>query len=435
MSAPQKILPEHIHARRERALAALSRQLGDGLLLIGAGRPIPVPGGHDRVHPYRPHPEYHWLTGAARQGGVLALDGATGQWTHFVEPATAAERLWEGEPEVPEDGRPLPELEAWLGQRRGRAAALLGVPWPALRADEALTAMAQEALDAARRPKDAWELDVMRRAIEATAQGHAVARQFLRPGVTERAVQIELEAQCARAGADGMGYDTIIAAGARAAILHAPASPRVIQPEDLVLIDAGAHIGGYTADVTRTWPAQGQLQGRRLAMHQLVEAALDAAIAAACPGQEWHEVHRVAAVTLADGLRQLGLLRGADARELAESGAVAMFFPHGVGHMLGLGVRDVGGRAPGRAPGRTCCGVSVRVDLPLEPGMIMTVEPGLYLVDALLDDPERRARQGDLIDWQALDAWRGLGGVRLEDDILIQPQGPPLNLTAAIPRR
>ena len=107
-----------------------------------------------------------------------------------------------------------------------------------------------------------------------------------------------------------------------------------------------------------------------------------------------------------------------------DSEAIAVFFPHGVGHMVGLGVRDVGGRAPGREEGRMCCGAKVRVDLPIRAGFLMTVEPGLYFVPALLDDAERREKYKNAIAWDAIDRWRGVGGVRIEDDVVITTAAP-----------
>jgi len=177
----------------------------------------------------------------------------------------------------------------------------------------------------------------------------------------------------------------------------------------------------------------GGLDGRQQAIYDVVRGAELAGVAKAGNGVVGHEVHRTAATVIADGLIQIGLMKGS-AEDAAESGAVSMFFPHGVGHMVGLGVRDVGGAAPGRDEGRICCGARVRVDLPLEPRFLMTVEPGVYFVDALLDNAERRTEFADFLNWQKIDAFRGIGGVRIEDNVLVQPEGPPRNLTAAIPK-
>ena len=136
---------------------------------------------------------------------------------------------------------------------------------------------------------------------------------------------------------------------------------------------------------------------------------------------------RVARIDMGD-CRQAMFIRRA-----LETEAIALFFPHGIGHMVGLGVRDVGGRAPGRAEGRICCGAKVRVDLPIHANFLMTVEPGLYFVPALLDDPERREKFKNAVAWDALDRWRKVGGIRIEDNILITSSEPTL-LTASIPK-
>lgn len=430
MSSTMSIDPAMFQARQARAAQHL--ELGDGVLLIGAGAPISIPGGHDQQHSYRPHPEYYWLTGAMRERGVMAFDPRDGEWTHFVLPVSAAEHLWEGTPQLPQ-GQPLDELEQWLARRAQRPLAMLGCAIEGINAEAFLTHGAQAQLDAARRPKDAAELELIKLACAATAAGFAKVAQIIAPGMTERQLQIELEAEMFRHGADSMGYGTIVNAGARAAILHGHPSAARLQADELVLIDAGGSVDGYTADVSRTFATSDRLPSKQQAIYDIVLAALNRATQESQAGTEWHDVHRVAALTITEGLIDLGLLRG-QADELCERGVAALFFPHGVGHMVGLGVRDVGGQAQGRPAGRSCCGARVRVDLPLEPGFVMTVEPGLYFVDAILDDPANQARFKEEVCWDKLNAWRGLGGVRLEDDILILPQGPPQILTAMIPK-
>lgn len=417
-----------IAARRARAVERLAPVVD--AFVVGAGHPIAVPGGHDQTHPWRAHPEYAWLTGENRPGSVVGWS-FKGGWVHFVEPLNGAERLWEGIETVPE-GEPLSKIDVWLSDIAPERLAVFGCAVEGVEPTATLSARAQHALNAARRPKDAEEIALIRRAAAATAAGHALARSLIEVGASERRLKIELEAEFFRHGADATGYGTIVGAGRRSAILHGHPSDARVQVGDFVLIDAGASIDGYTADVTRTWVC-GEPDGRRAAVHRIVTEALDAGIDAARAGTEWHDVHRACAQVIATGLRDEGVLRGSP-DSLSASGAVSLFFPHGVGHMLGAGVRDVGGHAPDRRAGRTCCGANVRVDLPLEEGFVMTVEPGLYFVDALLDDPARRQLYADAVNWDALDAWRGIGGVRMEDDILVRPSGPPENLTAMIPR-
>ncbi|MDA0747916.1 MAG: M24 family metallopeptidase, partial [bacterium] len=381
------------------------------LVLIGAGNPISKPGGLDQTYPFIPHPEYLWLTGSTRWGGVLAFDPQQG-WTHFVRPVTPQERLWEGDPEAPE-GKDVAQLSEWLNTRSNHPIVVLGSPPETIEDNAERTTEYRTRLDSVRRIKDAEELALLKTAVHATASGHAKARETIRPGASERLIQIELEAEMFRNGAHSMGYGTIVGAGTHAAILHFAPGEQIVQPEDLVLIDAGGAVFGYTADVTRTYPAT-QFTPQQKDAYDLVMAMQQEAISKCHIGTEWHDVHRVAATVLARGLIDLGILNG-NVDELLDTGAIALFFPHGIGHMVGLGVRDVGGRAPGREVGRRCCGVGIRVDLPLEENLLMTVEPGLYFVPAILDDPQRREEFKQSVDWDALESWRSIGGIRIED--------------------
>lgn len=418
-----------IEERQRRAAGAF----GDDapLVLVSAGEPIGKPGGLDQTYPFLVHPDYYWLTGSRRSGGILAFEPGKG-WTHFVRKVDASERLWEGDVVAPQ-GEDLTSFAEWLEARRRRPLAALGssgmLPLPA---DEALSERMRERLDGARRRKDAAEIALLRRAVAATAAGFAKAREVLRPGVSERQIQIELEAEMFRAGAHGVGFETIVGAGDHSAVLHFAPGERVVNPGDLVLIDAGGELEDYTADVTRTLPASERFTPEQQALYDLVLAAELAAIDKCRVGVEWHEVHRTAALVIAQGLKDLGVLVG-DADGLADSGAVALFFPHGVGHMVGLRVRDVGGAAPGRPEGRMCCGARPRVDFPLEEGFLMTVEPGAYFIPAMLGDPERREKYKDVVRWDALEKWLPVGGVRIEDDVLVTASGPEV-LTSAIPK-
>src|SRR5262252_7589308 len=177
-----------LKTRRERAAAAWA--LRDEVLLVGAGSAIGIPGGADQTFPFFAHAEYLWLAGHEVAGAVLAFDPRTG-WTDFVPPVTQAERVWEGRQDTP--GTPLPELAGWLAARRGRPVVCLGVPIAGLEGDAARAAVLREQLLHARRPKDAHELALLRRACDATAAGFKSLVQALKPGVSERALQVELE--------------------------------------------------------------------------------------------------------------------------------------------------------------------------------------------------------------------------------------------------
>ena len=413
-------------ARRERAAAAWA--LRDEVVLIGAGSLIPVPGGADLTYPFMAHGEYLWLAGHEVVDAVMAFDPRDG-WTDFVPPVTQAERVWEGRTEAP--GTPLHELGGWLAARRGRPVVVLGSPIAGLGGDAVRAAQLREQLLHARRPKDAHELDLLRRACEATAMGFKSFVQALKPGLSERELQVELETGFRRGGADRTGYGTIVGAGSHAAVLHFTPGDRRTQPGDVVLVDAGAEVERYTADVTRTYRLPGGDDAFFRSLHDLVLSVERNAISRCLPGAEWRDLHLQAALEIADGLVQLGLLTGS-AESLVERDTHALFFPHGLGHMVGLGVRDASGFVPGRARS-TRPGLSMlRTDLPLEKGYVMTVEPGIYFIPALLQDPTQRERHRDAVRWDRVDGLMDFGGIRIEDDVLVTDTTPEV-LTAAIP--
>ena len=399
----------------------------DAVVLVGAGDPIPLPGRGDLTYPFLADTEYLYLTDSNRPGGVLAFDPADG-WRHFVVPVTTEEVLWTGADPAAVQGEDLAGLELWLQARAGRPLALLGAPPAGLTGDPALARELRYDLNDVRRRKDEVELHRMRAAAAATAAGYAAIVPELRAGATEREVRIELERAFQLAGGDAVGYETIVGAGADAAVLHFPPGPRRLADGEVVLIDAGAQVRGYVSDVTRTYPVGGTFTPEHAAWHAIVHAAQRRAIELCTVGTEWLDVHRAAGLVLAAGLVDLGLLRG-QPEDLVDSGAVRLFFPHGIGHLVGLGVRDAVGPLRGResdVPGRP------RIDLPLEAGHVVTVEPGLYIVPALLADAERRERYRDAVDWERAEGMVGFGGIRIEDNLHITPEGPE-NLTAAIP--
>ncbi len=419
--------------RRREAVAA-AWDLDDAIVLISAGELISRPGRADATYRFEAHTEYYYLTDRNRPHGVLAFDPAAG-WVDFVAPVTADDRLWSGAPAAGPEGPTTDDLEAWLRQRRARAIAGLGAPPPAtLAADVTLDRQLSEELrfdlDVVRRPKDPVELERMRTAERATGAAFAVAAGLIEAGVSERQLQVEFEAEALRRGADAIAFETIVGSGPNSAVLHFAPTDRRLGTGELVLIDAGGEYLGYASDITRTYPVDGRLDPEQRELHAVVHAAQRAAIDRCAPGAEWRDVHRVAAATIAEGLAAHGLLRG-DPETLVESGATWLFSPHGIGHLVGLGVRDAAGplrqrrHDPKPFP-------NLRMDLPLEPGMVVTVEPGVYFVAAILGDPERRHRFRDQVDWQQVDRLLGFGGIRIEDNVLITADGHEV-ITADVP--
>jgi Xaa-Pro aminopeptidase len=416
-------------ARRRRAVEVQWRVL-DAVVVIGAGAPIPIPGRADRVYPFFAHSEYFYLTDRQRARAVLAYDPQEG-WTEFVPVAGVDERLWSGAT-GDEEGTPVSTLGEWLEKRRGRLVAQLGAPVPQAPSNPDIVAELRAALDRIRRIKDDVELARMRVAAHATRAGFVAAVNVVAPGISERALQIEIEAEFFRSGADAVAYDSIVASGPNAAVLHHLPTPRTLAAGELVLIDAGAEYRCYDCDVTRTYPVSGTFSPQQTDVYALVANVQREAIARCRAGAEYRDIHLSAAVDVAQGLIDLGLLRGS-ATDLVEQGAAALFFPHGIGHMVGLGVRDAGGYLPGRSRSQAPALRFLRIDLPLEAGHVVTVEPGIYFPAHVLDDPDVRRQHRNSVRWDRVDQLRGFGGVRIEDSVLIREHGNEV-LTRAIPK-
>ncbi|MEO8538777.1 MAG: aminopeptidase P family protein [bacterium] len=446
-------MTEAVNLSDRRARIASAWEVRGGAVVIPAGVHVPVEGT-DQYHEFHPHPEFSYLTGANQPGAVLAFDPHDG-WVLFAPLAGLEDRVWVGdgidhEELAVETGMPVQPLELlghWLEQRRAEQVALLGnhdiverprayglESWNALELglDDALAERLSEQVSEARRAKDAREVELMRGAADASLAGHLYALRNAHPGLTERQLQVEVEAEFFRHGAERTAYGSIVGTGSNGAVLHFSPTQRQMREGELVLMDAGAEFGGYASDVTRTFPAGPRFEGIQRDLYQLVLDVQQSAITDVRPGVEFKDLHMAAATRIAAGLVELGLLRGSP-EALVGRDAHALFFPHGLGHMLGLSTHDAGGCLAGRSPSDRFGLKWLRADLPLQPGYVVTIEPGIYFIKALLDDPARRAEFADCVDWARVDALRDFGGIRIEDDVLVTEAGSEV-LTAAIPK-
>jgi Xaa-Pro aminopeptidase len=377
--------------------------------------------GSDQYYPFMPHPEFRYLTNSETPEAVLAFDAASRDWQMFTPRLTPDEMVWEQAPDP--IGEPLSELDGWLARRAGRRVLFAGAG-----GDVALT----RSLAETRLHKDESELDSLRQAAAYSLPGYNWVFANVRPGMTERDVQIGMEAEFFRAGAPRTAYDSIVAGGPNGAVLHFLPTHRVINEGELLLIDAGASCNGYASDVTRTFVVGAKPTATQSFLWELILQTHEMAIDRCRPGVEWRDIHLDAARMIGSGLVEMGLLRG-EISELISSGAVAVFFPHGLGHLIGITVHDAGGYAPGRERSSHPQLRYLRTDRPLGPGMITSVEPGVYFIEALLTSSEVRARHVDSINWSLAEQLIGFGGIRIEDDIHIT-NGEPENLSAAIPQ-
>jgi Xaa-Pro aminopeptidase len=252
--------------------------------------------------------------------------------------------------------------------------------------------------------KSKAEVRAMSRAMEISCNAHRRAMGACRPGMSEYQVEAELDYEFMRGGSRRAAYPSIVAGGANACVLHYTENRDTLRDGDLLLIDAGAEYDYYAADITRTFPVNGRFSKPQRALYEVVLEAQAAAIEQVQPGNHWNEPHEAAVEVLAQGLVALGLIKGR-ATTIIKKGRYRKFYVHRTGHWLGMDVHDVGDYK---------IGGEWRV---LEPGMVMTVEPGLYVAAG---------------DKQVARKWWNIG-IRIEDDILVTRNGNKV-LTAAVPK-
>jgi len=451
MTSPHPPVPR-LAARRDAIARAWD--LRRGAVLVPSGLPVPITGT-DQFHDFHAHAAHCYLAGARVPRAVIAFDPADG-WSLFAPVASEEERVWVGDGE-PLDSlsartgidrvRPLEELGRWLERRRAEPLAVIGNDdierhpagygldhWASLEPeiDHELSRRLSDAVSEARRAKDPGELASMRAAAEASRAGHLAGLRLARPGMTERQLQVEIEVEFFRHGGERTAYGSIVGSGPNGSVLHSAPGSRVLQQHDLVLVDAGAEVQGYASDVTRTFPAAGRFKGIQRDLYQLVLEVQETAIAGVRPGKEYRDLHMAAATQIAQGLIDLGILTGS-AASLVDRDVHALFFPHGLGHMLGLATHDAGGCLAGRKPSDRFGLKYLRADLPLAPAYVVTIEPGVYFIRALLTDPERRRAFAGAVNWERVDTLLDFGGIRIEDDVLVTSSGAEV-LTAGIPK-
>ena len=421
---------ELFRARRERLL----ERVGDAVVILGAAPELYR--SRDTEVAYRPNTDLYYLTGVEEPEALAILTpfDAEHRFTLFVRPRDPERERWNG-PRLGVEGAkaafgadavyPIEELE----ERSGPLLTAADRVYYPVGQDTALDQRALALLSRARRSrprsgtgpialvdldsvladmrrvKDAEEIERMRTAASIAAAGHRAAMARAGEGVGEWEIEAALEGTFRSLGATGPAFSSIVGSGANATFLHYTTNHRRVGAGELVLVDAGAEWGMYCSDITRTFPASGRFSPEQREIYEVVLAAEEAAIAASRPGRTVAEVHDAAVAVIVDGLLRLGILSG-EAEALIGEGAYRRFYMHQTSHWLGLDVHDVGLYRDS--------GESVE----LQPGMVLTIEPGLYLSPDDEELPER---------------YRGIG-VRIEDDVLVTAEGNEI-LTRGVPVR
>jgi Xaa-Pro aminopeptidase len=259
--------------------------------------------------------------------------------------------------------------------------------------------------------KSEAEIALMRQATAISARSHNRAREYARPGVYEYQVAAEIEHTFRLEGAMGVAYPSIVASGANSCVLHYIENDRQMEDNELLLIDAGCCYGYYNGDITRTFPVGGKFTPEQKTLYELVLEAQLKAIEQVQPGNPYNQFHDTAVNVLVDGLMELGLLIG-DKEEIIKEEKYKPFYMHRTGHWLGLDVHDAGTYKHNKETWRN-----------LQPGHIVTVEPGLYI------SPYIKPVEGQP---EIPDRWKGIG-IRIEDDVLVTSEGHDI-LTADVPK-
>jgi Xaa-Pro aminopeptidase len=414
----------------ERRAAVMNALAGGGVAVIPAATTIYR--NADTEFSFRQNSDFYYLTGFDEPDAVLVLapHAARERTTLFVRPRDREREIWTGRRAGVEGALerfgadaayPIEEFDTRLADALVGAASVYAPIGEDDRFDRRVFAAVREARYRVRRGgtaprayvdpgtivhelrlfKTPAELEIMRRAAAATAAGFSVGMRATRPGLPEARLQSIMEHEYRLQGAQTIAYPSIVAGGDNALILHYNTNDSVLRGGELVLVDSGSEVDKYASDVTRTWPVNGRFSAEQRAIYEIVLAAQKAAIACVAPGRAFNEYHDAAVRVIASGLRDLGLVSGSIDQIIEEKSYFA-FYPHNTGHWLGLDVHDAGRYTDENGYRK------------LAPGMVLTVEPGIY-VQRDLDCDER---------------FKGIG-VRIEDDVVCTAEGNEI-LTAAI---
>ena len=446
----QSMNNSNIYQQRRIALAKqIYAKTGGGIAVIGTAPEMAR--NRDSEFPYRHDSDFFYLTGFEEPGATLVLKVA-GTSTEpqleshlFCRPKDAEREIWDGirlgpsaAPEtlgvefahsndeldstlgklladqkvifvrLSENAESDRHLRHWMKQVRQQSRAGINPPTELHDIESLIHEM--------RLFKDAHELNTMRRAAEISARAHIRAMQFCKPGIREYHLEAELLHEFRSSGAQSVAYNSIVAGGANSCILHYRAGSTELRSGELCLIDAGCELDGYASDITRTFPVNGKFNGPQRALYEITLAAQEAAIAATKPGNTFMQPHEAALQVLTQGLLDTKLLKLSELGSLQnaiESAAYRRFYMHRTSHWLGMDVHDVGSYRE-----KLSIEQNSSEDKPwrvLQPGMTLTIEPGLYI------------RPADDIDesfWNI--------GIRIEDDVYVNDSGCEL-LSRGVP--
>ncbi|MEA5507883.1 aminopeptidase P family protein [Halotia wernerae UHCC 0503] len=421
------------------------------ILWSGNTNPRNFPANH---FPFRASSHFLYFAGLPLPNAAIRLEA--GKLELFMNDPQPSSALWHGEmptrDEIAEKmgadtARPMAELESWL-EGAATVANQDAATWTQQsqllnrwilpqNPPQGIDLELVKAIVTLRLTHDVGALAELRKAAAVTVAAHKAGMAATPSATIEAEVRAAME-KVIIAHNMTTSYNSIVTVHGE--VLHNEQYHHSVQPGDLLLADVGAETEmGWAADVSRTWPVSGKFSPTQRDIYDVVLAAHDACIAKICPGVEYGDIHLLAAAVIAEGLVDLGILQG-NPQDLVEMDAHALFFPHGIGHLLGLDVHDMEdlGDLAGYEQGRQRSdrfGLGyLRLNRPLRPGMLVTIEPGFYQVPAILNDVNLRSKYQNIVNWERLSQFADVRGIRIEDDVLVTTKAGEV-LTATLPNK
>ena len=435
----------HTYIRRR---TELKRLVGDGVIVLFGNNEAPYNYPANAYAPMRQDSSFLYYFGQHRDGlvGVIDIDNDE-EWL-FGDDIDVEDIVWMGfTPSVADlaaevgvtHTAPLSKLNALLSKLKSRVhflppyrydtkvqiMDLLGIH-PSKQKEAASLALIQ-AVVKMRSTKESQEIEAIDRACDVGYAMHTTAQLLIKPGVTEHFVGGQVDG-IARSLSSGTSFATIFSQHGE--IMHGAPSENKLENGRLVLCDAGCELDDYCSDHTRTMPVNGTFSQRQQEIYSIVEACHDYVLEVAKPGVKYMDVHFAVCKMMTDRLKELGLMKG-DTEEAVRAGAHAMFLPHGLGHMMGMDVHDMEGLGqiyvgfdhetrPNLEQFGTNC---LRMGRRLEEGFVVTDEPGIYFIPALIDEWKANGHCKEFLDFDKLETYKDFGGIRIEDDVLITSEG------------
>lgn len=426
-------------ANQKKLLNELDRQEGHYVFIEGAQ--VSNRYGTDYEYAFRQESNFWYLTGVDEPDFLFMLDLYDGQSYLFIPRRDSHYAVWHGkvtpmqeyletlQPDFiyysDEIAKVFNSLSIKVVHTNNASSALNLLP--ITEHQEIETEFLVPALARCRVIKSEYEIEQLRLACEANDNAYKALMQQIKPGDWEYTAQAIHSGENMKQGLLHAAYSGIFAGGTNAAILHYTNNNEQLKDGDLLLVDAGFECNGYASDYTRTFPVNGKFTERQKAIYDIVLAAQNETIAMLKPGTLTENLHYTAARVITEGLVNLGLLKG-KIEDLMQEHVFALFFPHGLGHMIGLDTHDPGGYLPGEEridkPGIKF----LRMRRTLEEGMAITIEPGIYFVPALLKEAFENPKYESYLNKELIESYLDFGGVRIEDNCVITKDGC-INLT------